>query len=65
MELVKAMPLGAVLTLVGARAIGAQGSKGGQLQIFRAEIYQFDLWWSWPLFLGGTALAWGIMLLQR
>ncbi len=65
MELVKAMPLGAVLTLVVALAIGSQGSKGGKLQIFRAEIYQFDLWWSWPLFLGGTALAWGIMLLQR
>ena len=65
MELVKAMPLGAVLTLVVALAIGSQGSKGGPLQIFRAEIYQFDLWWSWPLFLGGTALAWGIMMLQR
>ena len=65
MELVKALPLGAILTFVVALLIGSQGSKGGQLAIFRAEIYQFDFWWSWPLFIGGTALAWGIMLLQR
>ena len=65
MELVKAIPLGAILTFVVALVIGSQGSRGGQLAIFRVEIYQFDLWWSWPLFFAGTALAWGIMLLQR
>ena len=65
MELVKALPLGAILTFVVALLIGSQGAKGGQLAIFRAEIYQFDFWWSWPLFLAGTGLAWGIMTLQR
>ena len=65
MELVKALPLGAILPFVVALLIGSQGSKGGQLAIFRAEIYQFDFWWSWPLFLAGTGLAWGIMTLQR
>jgi hypothetical protein len=65
MELVKAAPLGAILTLVVALTIGSQGSTGGQLAIFRAEIYQYDFWWSWPLFFAGTGLAWGIMLLQR
>lgn len=65
MELVKAIPLGAILTFVVALVIGSQGSRGGQLAIFRVEIYQFDFWWSWPLFFAGTALAWGLMLLQR
>ena len=65
MDLFKALPLGAILTLVVALPIGSQGSKGGQLSIFRAELYQYDFYWSWPLFLGGTALAWGIMMLQR
>ncbi|MFW2349582.1 hypothetical protein [Qipengyuania sp.] len=65
MELVKAAPLGAILTFIVALAIGSQGSRGGQLAIFRAEIYQYDVWWSWPLFFAATALAWGIMLLQR
>ena len=65
MEFFKAVPLGAILTYVVALLIGSQGSSGGQLSIFRAEIYQFDLWWSWPLFFAGTGLAWGIMMLQR
>ena len=65
MELIKAAPLGAILTFVVALTIGSQGSRGGQLAIFRTEIYQYDLWWSWPLFVAGTGLAWGIMMLQR
>ena len=65
MEFVKAVPIGSILTYVVAIVIGSQGSKGGQLSIFRTEIYQFDLWWSWPLFLFGTGLAWGLMMLQR
>ena len=65
MELFKAAPLGAILTFVVALTIGSQGSRGGQLAIFRAEIYQYDVWWSWPLFFAGTGLAWGIMMLQR
>ena len=65
MELVKAAPMGAILTYIVALAIGSQGSTGGPLAIFRAELYDYNLWWSWPLFLAATALAWGIMLLQR
>ena len=65
MELVKATPLGAILTYVVALAIGSQGSTVGPLAIFRAELYDYNIWWSWPLFLAATALAWGIMLLQR
>lgn len=65
MELFKAIPLGGIFTGVLALVIGSQGSTSGQLAIFRAEIYQYDVWWSWPLFFAGVALAWGIMMLQR
>lgn len=65
MELFKAVPLGGILTFVVALTIGSQGSHGGQLAIFRAEIYQYDMWWSWPLFFAGTGLAWGLMIIQR
>ena len=64
-ELVKALPFGAILTYVVALLIGSQGSKGAQLEIFRTAVYHYDLWWSWPLFLAATGLAWGIMLIQR
>ena len=64
-ELFKAVPLGSILTYVVAFVIGSQGSRGGYLAIFRQEIYEYEMWWSWPLFFVGTALAWGIMTLQR
>ena len=65
MEFFKAAPLGGILTYVVALVIGSQGSRGGQLAISRVEIYQYDLWWSWPLFFAGTGLAWGLMIMQR
>ena len=65
MELFKAAPLGAILTYVVSLLIGSQGSTGGPLAIFRTELYDYTLWWSWPLFLAATGLAWGIMMMQR
>lgn len=65
MEFFKAVPLGSILTYVVALVIGSQGRSGGYLNIFRADIYQYDLWWSWPLFFAGTGLAWGLMVMQR
>ena len=65
MEFFKAVPIGGLLTYVVALVIGSQGSRGGHLSIFRGEILQYDVWWSWPLFFAGTGLAWGLMLMQR
>ena len=65
MELIKAIPLGAILSLVVALVIGSQGSNGGYLAIHRAQLYYYEPLWSWPLFFAGTALAWGIMAMQR
>ncbi len=64
-ELFKAVPLGGILSYVVALVVGSQGISGGHLYITRTEIYQYEMWWSWPLFLAGTAVAWGIMAMQR
>ncbi len=65
MEFFKAVPLGGILTYIVALVVGSQGSRGGQLSIFQAEIFQYDVWWSWPLFFAGTGLSWGLMVMQR
>ncbi len=65
MEFIKATILGGVLTGVVSLVIGSQGSAGGQLAIHMIRTTQYDFYWSWPLFLAGTGLSWGIMMLQR
>nr|WP_137677062.1 hypothetical protein [Parerythrobacter lutipelagi] len=65
MELVKAIPLGGLLTGIVSLVIGSTGSRGGQLAIHHMAVGSYDLWWSWPLFLAGTGLAWGLMMMQR
>lgn len=65
MELIKAIPLGALLTGIVALVIGSTGSSGGQLHIHHMAIGDWKVLWSWPLFLAGTGLAWGLMIMQR
>lgn len=65
MELFKAIPLGGILTWVVAVVIGKQGSTGGYLAIHSVQLQDYALWWSWPLFLAATGLAWGLMAMQR
>lgn len=65
MELIKAIPLGGLLTGIVALVIGSTGSTGGQLHIHHMAVGQWDVLWSWPLFFAGTGLAWGLMLMQR
>lgn len=65
MEIFKAMGLGAILTWVVALVIGKQGSSGGFLAIHSVQLSDYSLWWSWPLFLAATGIAWGLMAMQR
>lgn len=65
MDLLKAMVLAAVLTGCVAIVIGSQGTSGGQLAIHPMNVGAMKLYWSWPLFLAGTGLNWGLLLLQR
>jgi hypothetical protein len=67
----KALPMGALLTWIIASLMGSQHSKGGVLQVFNAAygnplfMHMIDtFYWSWPLFLGGTGLAWALFWMQ-
>lgn len=62
--LLKAIVLGAFLTILVSLFIGSSGSSGGLLNVREFSIADYDLYWSWALFLVGTGLAFGIFLLM-
>jgi len=61
----KAMALGAMLTATLALVIGSQGGGGGVLAIHPATIADIRFYWSWPIFIVGSGLSFGIILLMR
>ncbi len=64
-DVIKALMLGAILSGTLALVIGSQGSSAGLLAIHPVNIADARLYWSWPIFITGSGLAFGIMLLQR
>ena len=65
MDLLKAMVIAAVVSGCAAIVIGSQGTTGGSLAIHPMSVGDVRLFWSWPMFLAGSGLGWGLMLLQR
>ncbi|MEE4317321.1 hypothetical protein [Erythrobacter dokdonensis] len=65
MEFLKAITLGAILSATVGLLIGSQGTSAGPLAIHLVSIADAQIYWSWPVFLSGSGLAWGLMLLQR
>lgn len=65
MDLLKALGFAAVITGCLSLVIGSQGTSGGQLAIHPMTLGDMKIYWSWPVFLAGTGLFWGILLLQR
>ncbi len=61
LEFWKALVPGTILTLVASAIIGSNGSKGGFLMIFPQTIQGTTIYWSWPMFIAGTLLAWALM----
>ncbi len=68
--LFKAIPFGIFLTIIVALFMGSGGATGGTLGIrgVNVDIAQlgldFRFYWSWILFLGGTFLAWALLLMM-
>lgn len=68
--LLKAIPFGIFLTVLVCLFMGSAGSQGGMLNIRKFDIdiqelaLQFDLYWSWVLFLIGTGLSWAILFMM-
>jgi hypothetical protein len=65
MDMIKALIFGAILTATIALVIGSQGISAGPLAIHLVQAAEIRFYWSWPVFVSGSGLAWGIMLLQR
>jgi hypothetical protein len=60
----KSIVIGAVLAFVVSLFIGSGGSTGGMLNVRHVTVADFSFYWSWALFLIGTALAFGLFLMM-
>ena len=60
----KAIVLGIVLAGLVSLFIGSGGSSGGLLHVHQMAIYGFQFYWSWPLFVIGTALSFGLFMMM-
>lgn len=65
MALIKALIPGFLLTWIVSLIIGSNGSRGGILAIQHSYIEGHGFYWSWPLFIAGTALAWAIFAMME
>ncbi|SHN62022.1 hypothetical protein [Erythrobacter sanguineus] len=65
MDMLKALMLGAILSATIGLVIGSQGTSAGPLAIHLITLADARFYWSWPVFLSGSSLAWGLLLLQR
>jgi hypothetical protein len=65
MSFIKGLVPGALLTWVVCMVIGSNRSKGGFLQIHPVDIQGLDFYWSWPLFVAATGLAWAIFWMME
>lgn len=57
----KALPFGILLAFVLSLFIGSGGATGGMLAVKLYTIETYSFYWSWVLFLIGTALAFAII----
>ena len=60
----KAIVLGIFLALLVSLFIGSAGSSGGMLHVFQVNFEGYTFYWSWPLFLVGTGLSFGIFMMM-
>lgn len=64
-DVIKALTLGVILSATLALVLGSQGTSAGPLDVHLVSVADAKLYWSWPIFVSGSGLAFGIMLLQR
>ena len=65
MAFIKALLPGALLTWIVTYIIGSNDSTGGFLNIFAAAVAGHEFYWSWPLFIASTGLAWAIFWMME
>ncbi len=57
MSTIKALFPGAAITFMISAILYGAGTRGGVLALERAELLDFNLYWSWPLFLATFGLS--------
>ena len=65
MAFIKGLFPGAALTWVLAEIIGSNGSRAGWAAIHRTALLDYQFYWSWPLFVCATGLAWFIFKIME
>lgn len=63
--LIKAIPLGLLLSWIVSTFVGSGHSKGGLLNIQHFMVYGTEIYGSWMLFIIGTALAWALFKMME
>lgn len=61
----KSIALGAALAFILSLFIGSGGGTGGPLNVRSYTIEEVQFFWSWPLFVIGTGLSFGMLLLME
>jgi hypothetical protein len=65
MPFVKALIPGVILTFVVCIILGTNGQTGAWLEVHRTSLASQDFYWSWPLFVLSTGIAWGIFAMME
>lgn len=60
----KAVVLGMFLAGLVSLFIGSGGSSAGMLNVHQMAIAGYQFFWSWPLFVIGTSLAFALLLMM-
>ena len=59
----KGLVSGSILGFVVSALMGHAGYTGGMLNVRHFEVEDYNLYWSWALFVIGSGLGWGIFTL--
>ena len=60
MDFFKALVPGTLLTLIVCGILGSNHVRGSYLNIFHQTVQGHSFYWSWPLFIAATGLAWAL-----
>jgi hypothetical protein len=64
MSVVKAVILGGFLTWLICLVFGTNHQSAGWLSVHSMRVAEYSVYWSWPLFVAASGLAWAIMAMM-
>jgi hypothetical protein len=64
MSLIKAVLLGGLLTWLVSLVLGKNHANTGWLSVHQMTVASHQFYWSWPLFLVATGMAWAIIAMM-